>query len=201
MTDNYMLELTSRLNRLERTNRNMRRGLFALGIGGIVLFSVGAALPDQGDDRKDVSFGTLHASKIVISDEDGHDRLVLALESGEPNLKMFDHDGRRQIFLGIDEFWEDAAYLSVSSRLGNGNIDKQAVIAATTSRPDSPSSSQLVLYDGHPKQDGAVRRLVARISSGLAEQKPYLEVIESSEKSGDGVSMRVLDAKPAANER
>ena len=162
MTDNYLLELSSRLTRLERTNRNRRRGLFALGIGVIVLFSVGAALPDQGDDRKDVSFGTVHASKIVISDEDGHDRLILALESGEPTLKMFDHAGRRQIFLGIDEFWEDTAYLSVSSRLGNGNIDKQAVIAATTSRPNTSSSSQLVLYDGHPKPDGAVRRQAPR---------------------------------------
>ena len=90
MTDNTIHDLTIRLNRLERTNQSMRRSLFALGVGWIAVFSVGAALPDQADDRKDISFGTVRASKVVISDEDGRDRLILALESGEPSLKMFD---------------------------------------------------------------------------------------------------------------
>ena len=201
MTGDTFRDLTNRLNDLERSNRNMKRGLFALLMGAIFSLAIGAALPDQAQNQKDLSCGTMHASKVVIGDEDGRDRLILELESGEPTLKMFNHEGRRQIFLGIDEYWDDTAYLSVSSRLKNGNVDKQAVIAATTSRPDLPSSTQLILYDGNPKQKNAAHRHIVRLSSGLAEQKPYLEIDELSEKGDDGVNMKLLEAKPAAIER
>jgi hypothetical protein len=201
MTIDTISDLTNRLNRLERTNQNLRRSLLALAVGGSLVLFAGAMQPDKEADEKTVSFGTVQARKLVIRDDDGLDRLILALDSGEPAVTMFDHEGRRQIFLGIDEHWEDTAYLSVSSRLGNGNIDKQAVIAATTSQPDSPGSSQLVLYDGRPKPESTVRRQVVKLSTGLANQKPFLEISESSDKDEGGVNIELLNAKPNSDGR
>lgn len=71
--------------------------------------SIGATLSNQADNQKDLTCDTIHAKKFVISDQDGHECLILELESGEPTLKMFDHEGRRRIFLGIDELWDDTA--------------------------------------------------------------------------------------------
>lgn len=201
MTDKIITDLTNRLNQLERNNRNIKRSLIGVALIAVILLSVGATQSDQAGNQKDVSCDILRARKVVIRDQDGHERLVLELESGEPTLKMFNHEGGRQIFLGIDEFWEDTAYLSVSSRLQNGDVDKQAVIAATTSRRDSSSSSQLILFDGKPIQNNAANRHVVRLSSGLGDQKPYLEINETSEKGRDGVTFKLLEAKPAAGER
>jgi hypothetical protein len=193
--------LTNRLNRLERTNQSLRRSLLALAVGGSLVLFVGAMQLDKEADEKTISFGTVQARKLVIRDDDGLDRLILAIDSGEPALTMFDHEGRRQIFLGIDEHWEDTALLSVSSRLVNGNIDKQAVIAATTSRSDSLGSSQLVLYDGRQKPESPVRRQVVKLSTGIANQKPFLEITESSDKDNDGVNIELLNAKPNSDGR
>ena len=188
MTDKSISDLTHRLNQLERNNRNIKRILMGVALSAIILLSVGAAQLQQAENQKDISCDTMRARKVVISDQDGRERLVLELESGEPTLKMFNHQGGRQIFLGIDEFWEDTAYLSVSSRLENGDVDKQAVIAATTSRPSSSSSTQLILYDGKPMQKNAANRHVVRLSSGFGDQKPYFEINETSEKQRDGVN-------------
>ncbi len=197
MTQETIAELRDRLNNLERNNRNIKRSLIGVGLSGLVLLSFGAAGMPQAENQKDMTCDTLHARRVVISDQNGSERLVLELESGEPALKMFNHEGQRQIFLGIDEFWEDSAYLSVSSRLENGDVDKQAVIAATTSRPNSPSSTQMVLYDGKPVQNNAAKRQVVRLSSGRGDQRPYLEISETSEKQQDGVNLGILEAKPA----
>ncbi len=201
MTDNIIRDLTNRLNRLEQKRKDTKRNLLGLAVGAIALSSVGATLSNQAEDQKDIVCNTLQAKKVVIRDQEGRERLILELESGEPTLKMLNHEGRRQIYLGIDEFWDDAAYLSISSRLENGDVDKQAVVAATTSRPNSPSTTQLILYDGQPKQRNAAKRHVVRLSSGLADQKPYLEIQELSEKGDDGVSMKLLEARPTAGER
>lgn len=201
MTDKTITDLTNRLNQLERSNLNIKRSLTGVALGAIVLLSVGATRSEQAENQKDISCDTMRARKVVISDQDGHERLVLELESGEPTLKMFNHKGGRQIFLGIDEFWEDTAYLSVSSRLENGDVDKQALIAATTSRPNSSSSTQLILYDGKPMQKDAANRHIVRLSSGFGDQKPYFEINETSEKQREGVNLNLLEAKPTVGDR
>jgi hypothetical protein len=195
MTDNIIHDLTNRLDQLERSNTNLKRGLVGLVVAVAIGLSLGAALSNQADNQKDISCDSLRAKKIVISDPDGHERLVMELESGEPTLKMYDHEGHRQIFLGIDELWDDTAYLSVSSRLANGDVDKQAVIAAAR------NTTQLVLFDGHPQQKNAAAQHVVRLSSGLAEQKPFLEIQELSEKGADGIKLKLLEAKPAESGR
>lgn len=201
MTDSTIRDLTKRLNQLEQKQKFLKRSLFGLSVIALALMSVGATLSNQTENQKDIACDTLHARKVVIRDQEGRERLILELESGEPTLKMLNHEGQRQIYLGIDEFWDDAAYLAISSRLENGDVDKQAVIAATTSRPNSPSTTQLILYDGQPKQKNAAKRHVVRLSSGRADQKPYLEIQELSEKGDDGVSMKLLEANPTAGDR
>ncbi len=201
MNDMTITDLKNRLNQLERSNRNIKRSLVGVGLSAIVLLSLGAAQAEQSNPQKDVSCDTMRARRVVISDQDGHERLVLELDSGEPTLKMLNHEGHRQVFLGIDESWEDTAYLSISSRLQNGDVDKQAMIAATTSRPNSLSSTQLILFDGKPVQKNAANRHVIKLSSGIGDQKPYLEIVEASEKERDGVNLKLLEAKPAETGR
>ena len=201
MTDKTILELTNRLNQLERSNQKFKRSLIGLGLVSVSLLSAGAAQLNQADPPKNMTCDTMHARKLVISDAGGHERLVLALDAGEPTLKMYNHEGRRQIFLGIDEFWEDTAYLSIASRLENGEVDKQAVLAATSRRPNSSSTTQLILYDGNAAKENAGARQVVRLSTGLGEQKPFLEINGSIDKQSEGVNLSVLESKPTLGDR
>ncbi len=201
MNDSIISDLTHRLDDLERGNRRLKRVFSGLGLSVVAVLIVGATLPGQTENAKGGSFETIRARKLVIGDSNGRERLVLELSAGEPSLKMFNHDGQRQVFLGIDELWQDTAYLSVSSRLHNGDVDKQAVLAATMSHPDAPGNSQLVLYDPQPAQKNAARRNLVRLSSGLSDQKPYLEFHESSERGERQVNLDLLQAKPTTSGR
>lgn len=201
MTDFANRNLEIRLRELERQNRGFKKVAFGFILSAVALLVVGAASPDREQELKDMSFGTLHVRKVVISDDDGRERMVLQLESNEPSLKMFNHRGQRQVFLGIDELWDDAAYLSVSSRLDGGDVDKQAVLAATPSHMELPGNSQLILFDAKPPQENAALRHLVRLSSGLSDQKPYLEITESLTKDQSQVNLDVLHARPAVEGR
>ena len=97
----------------------------------------------------------------MISDIDGCDRLVLKLNAGEPALTMFNHLGQRQIYLGINELWNDTAYLSISSRIENGDVYKQAALAVTTGHLDAPGSSQVPLYGAAAGQTNVALRILS----------------------------------------
>lgn len=199
MTDIDVRDLENRIKTLEGQNRLFKRIVVGLSVGAVAALMVGAATPDQTEKRGDGVFDTLRARKVVISDSDGHERLVLELDSNEPTLKMFNHKRQRQVFLGIDELWDDTAYLSVSSRLDGGDVDKQAVLAATSGHTEASGNSQLILYDAKPSQNDAALRHFLRLSSGKADQKPYLEMHESTSKDESHVSLNVLRAKPVTD--
>ena len=189
-------ELANRMRDLEEQNRTLRRSLAGLLMSVIVLLILGAALPGQNEKTADGTFDTIHTNKVVIADSNGQDRIVLELASGEPAISMFNHEGQRQVFLGIDENWQDTAYLSVSSRLHNGDVDKQAVLAATTTHPQVPGNSQLVLYDARPTQKDAGRRHLVRLSSGHRDRLPYLEIHQTEEGGERHVNLELLQANP-----
>ena len=201
MNDTAMNQLTIRLENLERQNRNLNRTLSGLVFGVVALMMVGAAFSGPNEDPKDGTFGTIHAARIVVNDYDGRDRMILELNSGEPALRMFDHDGRQQVFLGIDELWQDTAYLSVSARLPNGDIDKQAVLAAATSAVNSPGNCQLVLFDATPEAKDPAGRRYVRLSSGVSDRKAFMEIAETSDKAQREVNLGLLKSKPATNGR
>ncbi len=200
MTQITINDITSRLNRLERQNRSLRRSLIGLGLSVAALMTAGAAFSAR-EDPKDSTFDTIHVGKLVMSDSDGRERIVMKLDLGEPTLEMFNHDGKRQVFLGIDELWDDTAYLSVSSRVSNGDIDKQAVLAATTSSPNSPGNSQLVLFDAKPNKHDVATRNYVTLSSGLPDQKPFLEIREASNKAQSEVNLELLMSELATSGR
>lgn len=199
MSDNSINDFAKRLRDVEVQNRSLRWSLSGLSMIAVVLLTLGAASPEQNDRKANASFGTLHTSKVVISDDSGRERMVLELANGEPSISMFNHEGQRQVYLGIDEEWEDTAYLSVSSRLSNGDVDKQAVLAATTTHPQLPGNSQLILYDAKPGQKTVVRRHLVRLSSGYKDRLPYLEIRQTADRGEGEVNLDLLEAEPVDN--
>lgn len=195
MRDISLGELSDRVQDLERQNRVQRRLVFGLAAGTIMLLTLGAGRPAQNDETAG-KFDTVTAKRVVITDSNGSERLTLELASGEPAISMFNHKQQRQIFLGIDEDWQDTALLSVSSRQSNGEVDKQAVLAATTGHPQSPGNSQLILYDAKPMERYSPRRELLRLSSGRGAQKPYVEVYESTTGGEREVNLTLLQAAP-----
>lgn len=195
-------DLTERLDRLERQNRNLKRGLCGLSLAAVLILVGGAGLGEPTESG-DVTFRTIHAQKIAITDRDGKERLVLELDAGEPSLTMLNHEGMQQVYLGINESWNDSAYLSVCSRRKNGAVDKQAVLVATESQGASagkqkPGNSQLLLCDFAPKQETAAGLHMVRLSSGrLDELKPYFEIREFKEARENQVDFDLLMAEPA----
>jgi len=203
-----MNELTQRLNQLERQNERLRYMLCGFLLCSVAVLLLGAAVvSDNAIEGEDVTFGTIRAQRVAVMDGDGRERLILELDAGEPTLTMRNHAGMEQVYLGINENWNDTAMLSVSSRLDNGSVDKQAVLATTKSRAAAPGfrrdarpgNSQLLLYDLAPQQKNAARRHVLRLSTGLYDaQKPYMEIYEYQEGSENHLSFDVLMAKPEA---
>lgn len=76
MNDTALTQLTIRLEILERQNRNLKRTSSALAFGVVALMMVGAAFSGPDEDPKDGTFGTIHAARIVVSDDDGRDVTV-----------------------------------------------------------------------------------------------------------------------------
>ena len=197
-----MQDLSERLDRLEGQNRWLKHGLCGILMLTAVVMIAGAVATDSGD----ATFGAIVAKRFVITDVDGTERLVLELDAGEPTLTMMNHDGQRQVYLGIDENWNDSAYLSICSRLENGAVEKQAVLVATPTRSKEetgfrqtllPGNTQLLLYDLAPKQESAVGRHLLRLSSGQLDQlKPYIEIREVEDGESRQLDFDLLTAGP-----
>lgn len=195
-------QLMEKMDRLERQNRNLKCWLVGITVVGALFGITGAAPPAS----EEASFGTISAKKVSITDTDGTERMILELEAGEPTLTMLNHDGERQIYLGIDERWNDAAYLSVCGRSANGDIEKQAVLVATPTRMTNtggfqqqtlPGNAQLLLYDLKPKQASAAGRHLMRLSSGHLDQlKPYIEIRDVEDSGSRQLDLNLLTTGP-----
>jgi len=201
------LRISDRLDRLEKENRNLKRGFVGFVLVAAVTFIAGA-VPSGSEE---VEFGTIQAKRLTLTDSDGAERLILELQAGEPTLTMLNHDGDPQVYLGIDEAWDDSAYLALSSRLENGAIEKQAVLVATPSRKKGAAgfgkearagNSQLLLFDLKPHGDDNARHLMRLSSGGLDTAKPYIEVRDVQDLDSRQLDFKLLTAGPSdAGER
>ena len=163
-----------------------------------------AAVPAGSEEAE---FASIEAKRLAITDGDGTERLILEMEAGEPTLTMLNHQGNPQVYLGIDEDWDDSAYLSLSSRLENGAVEKQAVLVATPSRKKGaagfgkvgrPGNAQLLLYDLEPQHETAGGRQLMRLSSGrLDVMKPYIEIREVDNRESRQLDFELLSAGPS----
>lgn len=197
------LRVSDRLDRLEKENRNLRRGMVGIVLFAVVAFTAGA-VPTGSEE---VEFGTIQAKRLALTDSDGAERLILELQAGEPTLTMLNHDGDPQVYLGIDEAWDDSAYLALSGRLENGSVEKQAVLVATPSRKKGaagfgkegrPGNSQLLLFDLNPARDTDGRQLMRLSSGGFGEAKPYIEVREVKDMESRQLDFELLTAGPSS---
>ena len=197
--------LSDRLDLLERENRQLKRCFY----GALVIASMFMMLGADTSETGEASFDSITAKRVAIKDRDGTDRLVLELDRGEPSLTMRNHEGMRQVRLGINEEWNDSAYLSLCSRLENGTADKQALLIATPTQGEGaggfggklvPGNAQLLLYDPAPKQKSAAKRHLMRLASGrLAALKPYVEIREIEDAAGRELSLNLITAEPTVN--
>jgi len=91
--------VSRRLDRLERQNRWLRRGLIA----GVVAMAAAAAAAQAPPARPAVTAG-----RIALVDADNHDRAVLesvpsVRGTDNPILTFFDQNGRPSVRLGISD--------------------------------------------------------------------------------------------------
>ena len=88
-----IMELESRVDRLERENRRLKRlGVTALVVAGLIV-GLGQARPRQPEE--------VRATKFVLVDEGGQQRATLGIENGGPALVLEDTTGRGVVQLQV----------------------------------------------------------------------------------------------------
>jgi len=108
MTEQHRPDLTRRIERLERQNRNLARA----GIGALALAAV-AGLTAAAAVCK-----TVWAERFVLKDPDMRERAVISAyeNGGAPRFTLLDHQGQPALTLGVDE--EGAPYVEVRGEDG-----------------------------------------------------------------------------------
>ena len=85
--------LLERIERLERSNRKLRRATIAIGSAGILLGLAGMAAPAVCD--------TLYAERLVLHDPSGSQRIVADAYGGSPNFSVLSKEGRTLAKIGV----------------------------------------------------------------------------------------------------
>jgi len=87
------VELKSRISRLERENRRIKRlGFTALIVAGLII-TLGQARSQQPD--------VVRATQFVLVDENGQQRATFGIENGGPALVLEDTSGRGVVRLQV----------------------------------------------------------------------------------------------------
>lgn len=85
--------LLQRIERLERSNRKLRRASIAIASGGLLLGLVGMAAPAMCD--------TLYAERLVLRDPTGSQRIVADAYGGAPSFSVLSKEGRALAKIGL----------------------------------------------------------------------------------------------------
>ena len=85
--------LLQRIERLERSNRKLRRVSIAIATGGLLLGLAGMAAPALCD--------TLYAERLVLRDPSGSQRIVADAYGGAPTFSVLSKDGKALARIGV----------------------------------------------------------------------------------------------------
>ena len=87
--------LLARIERLERSNRKLRRASIAIASAGLLLGLAGMAAPALCD--------TLYAERLVLHDPSGSQRIVADAYGGAPTLSVLSKEGRALAKIGVGQ--------------------------------------------------------------------------------------------------
>ncbi|MFN0009963.1 MAG: hypothetical protein ACKVXR_18880 [Planctomycetota bacterium] len=87
------VELLHRIERLERSNRKLRRASIAIAASGLLLGLAGMGAPGLCD--------TLYAERLVLHDPSGNQRIVADAYPGAPTFSVLSREGRALARIGV----------------------------------------------------------------------------------------------------
>lgn len=87
------VELLHRIERLENSNRKLRRTSIAIASAGLLLGLAGMAAPGLCD--------TLYAERLVLHDPSGSQRIVADAYGGAPTFSVLSKEGRALAKIGV----------------------------------------------------------------------------------------------------
>lgn len=106
------MDLQQRVERLERENRILKRAALS-GVGLALLAALlGQAAPPQA--------AAVTTRKLAIVDEQGHERAVLGMVEGGPQLSLLDSKGRSVVQLEVPKVPDKAALYMQDSSSASG---------------------------------------------------------------------------------
>jgi hypothetical protein len=129
---NDVARLTARLERLEGSQRRLRR-LLALALGGLALAFIFQPTPSVADGKKSPVFGTVQADRLAIM-KDGKVAMLLGAKK-KTAISLFDAEGRPRAILSVSD---EGPMLSL-----NGPDKKPRVVA----RWNEQHGSHMIIFD------------------------------------------------------
>ena len=124
--------LLQRIEKLERSNRKLRRASIAIASAGLLLGLAGMAAPALCD--------TLYAERLVLRDPSGSQRIVADAYGGVPSFSVLSKEGRALARIGVAQDGEP--YLTFYDAKGGEKGTWKGAIP-TQARPETkavPSS-------------------------------------------------------------
>jgi hypothetical protein len=102
--------LAERVARLERENRRLKQGGLALTVAAGVALLMGQAAPRNL---------LVRAQRIVVTDENGNDRIVLGAAKDKAGVQVLSGDGKATAVLAVSQ---DSAGVSVTDESGRHRV-------------------------------------------------------------------------------
>jgi hypothetical protein len=162
-------EIVSRMERIEKENRRLKRAALVVMLVAGVIVLVGAARPTPD---------IIRAQKFVVVNARGKEQVVLEARA----LKLYDDEGVKRVDLGADSGQQAGAGLFLYDQHGKPMVD--------LSVPGLPGSATLAIFDGKGNERADIGVFVGTAALGV-----YGDTNEKSgaklEAVGDSSSLQV----------
>ncbi len=173
----FDLDLSDRVSRLERQNRNLRHGLGVVLVIGGFAGTLGATLAQSRPATQPNN--VIEANQIILRDEDGKARITLVASKGLTAISLTGRDELPQIELMSVR---DGAVITMADTRGRPRIEFQA---------ESLGGPTATLYDENHK---------VRVALGARPSGPTINLLSRNEKpritlngGGEETSMGLFD--------